>query len=133
MKNMEKYRILIIEDNPKNMKIMVDLMQVHGYETITAEDGMIGLETALKEKPDLILMDVQLPGIDGYEVTRRLKGKDATRDIPVIVVTSFAMKGEEARAKEVGAAGYISKPIDIHKLMDTVAEHLPRKDGSSDV
>ena len=133
MKNMEKYRIMIIEDNPKNMKIMVDLMQVHGYETITAEDGMIGLETALKEKPDLILMDVQLPGIDGYEVTRRLKGKDATRDIPVIVVTSFAMKGEEARAKEVGAAGYISKPIDIHKLMDTVAEHLPRKDGSSDV
>jgi len=125
---MEKYRIMIIEDNPKNMKIMVDLMQVHGYETITAEDGMSGLETALKEKPDLILMDVQLPGIDGYEVTRRLKGKDATRDIPVVVVTSFAMKGEEARAKEVGAAGYISKPIDIHKLMDTVAEHLPGKD-----
>jgi two-component system cell cycle response regulator DivK len=133
VESMKKYKILIIEDNPKNMKIMVDLMEVHGYEAATAEDGFTGLETALTEKPDLILMDVQLPGIDGYEVTRRLKGKDATRDIPVIVVTSFAMKGEEARAKEVGAAGYISKPIDIHKLMDAVAEQLNVKDGNSGV
>jgi two-component system, cell cycle response regulator DivK len=128
---MKKYKILIIEDNPKNMKIMVDLMEVHGYESITAENGVIGLETAKTYLPDLILMDVQLPKMDGYEVTSRLKGMNDTKEIPIIVVTSFAMRGEEKRAKEVGAAGYISKPIDIRKLMKTVAEHLPKNDEQS--
>ena len=126
---MVKANIMIVEDEAIVAKEIENSLQDMGYAvTSVVSSGKQAIEKAEQDCPDLILMDVQLPGIDGYEVTRRLKGKDATRDIPVIVVTSLAMKGEEARAKEVGAAGYISKPIDIHKLMDTVAEHLPGKD-----
>ncbi len=118
-------KILIVEDNPKNSKLMVDLLTVHGHETMVAEDGPVGLEMAEAEQPDLILMDVQLPGMDGYEVTKRLKAMESTKSIPIIIVTSFAMKGEERRAEEVGASAYIAKPIDIHHVIATVARFLP--------
>ena len=122
---MKTYRVLIVEDNPKNMKIMADLLRVHGYECLQARDGMEGLDTAIREKPDLILMDVQLPRLDGYAVTRSIRQNAGTRSIPVIVVTSFAMKNEEERAREAGCDEYISKPIDIRKFVETVKRFLP--------
>ena len=122
-----KQRILIIEDNPKNLKIMVDLLTYHGFGTLEAQDGESGIEMAIREKPDLILMDVQLPRIDGYEATKRFKSNEETKNIPVIIVTSFAMKNEEERAREVGCDEYVSKPIDIKKFVETVKKFLPGK------
>ena len=126
---MPDYTVLIVEDNPKNLKLMRDLMRVQGYQTLEAADGLIGLDMALQHRPDLILMDIQLPGIDGYEVTRRLKAQEETKHIPIIAVTSFAMKGEEDRAREAGCDAYVSKPIDIRKLVETVQRFLNAKDA----
>ena len=123
---MPDYTVLIVEDNPKNMKLMRDLMGVHGYRTLEASDGPAGLEAARQHRPNLVLMDIQLPQMDGYEVTRRLKAQDETKDIPIIAVTSFAMKGEEERAREAGCDAYVSKPIDIRKLVETVQGFLPK-------
>ena len=125
---MPDYTVLIVEDNPNNRMIMRDMMEVQGHRTLEAVDGPAGLDMALKHKPDLILMDVQLPGMDGYEVTRRLKAHDDTKAIPIIAVTSFAMKGEEDRAREAGCDAYLSKPIDIHKLVETVQKFLNAKE-----
>ena len=122
---MKSYTILIVEDNPTNRKILVDLLGVQGYATIVAEDGLAGVEMAISNKPDLILMDVQLPKMDGYEATRRIRAETSTKDIPIVIVTSFAMKGEEQTALAEGASAYVSKPIDIHKLMETVKKFLP--------
>jgi two-component system cell cycle response regulator DivK len=118
------YRVLIVEDNEKNMKVLRDLMQLQGYRTLEARDGISGLEVARSEHPDLILMDVQLPVMDGYEVTRRMKADETTRDIPVVAVTSFAMKGEEERARAAGCDAYLNKPINIHMLVTTVKKYL---------
>ena len=122
---MKQYKVLIVEDNPKNMKLMVDLMGIYGYESVTASDGLMGIEKAIKHRPDLILMDIQLPHMDGYTVIKKLKEIDETKNIPVIVVTSFAMKGEEIRAREMGAEDYLSKPINIHILKEKVNKLLP--------
>ena len=122
---MKDYTVLVVEDNAVNRKITVDLLQVHGYKSIVAEDGYAGLEMAQSRAPDLILMDVQLPSIDGYEITRRLKAEDATKHIPIVIITSFAMKGEEKLAIQAGASAYLSKPIDIHQLIETVKSYLP--------
>ncbi len=124
---MKQYKVLIVEDNPKNMKLMVDLIGIYGYEPITASDGLMGIESAKKHRPDLILMDIQLPHMDGYSVIENLKEISETKDIPIIVVTSFAMKGEEARALEMGAVDYLSKPINIHILKEKVNRQLPVK------
>ena len=126
---MSGYTVLIVEDNPNNRMIMRDMMEVQGHQTLEAVDGPAGLAMAVQHKPDLILMDVQLPGMDGYEVTRRLKAQDDTKGIPIIAVTSFAMKGEEDRAREAGCDAYLSKPIDIHKLVETVKRFLNAKDA----
>ena len=122
---MSSYTVLIVEDNPKNRKVFRDLLRIHGYKSIEAVDGEEGYKMAKERKPDLILMDVQLPGIDGYKVTRRLKSEDDTKDIPIVIVTSFAMEGEEKEAKEAGCNDYISKPINIHQFMETIKKHLP--------
>lgn len=126
------YTVLIVEDNEKNLKVIRDLMRLQGYRTLEARDGQAGLAMAQVQHPDLILMDVQLPLIDGYEVTRRLKTEEHTRHIPVIAVTSFAMKGEEERARTAGCDAYISKPINIHTLIDTVRQYLPGGESSHD-
>ncbi len=126
---MPDYTVLIVEDNPNNRMIMRDMMEVQGHRTLEAVDGPAGLDMAVKHRPDLILMDVQLPGMDGYEVTRRLKAHDDTKGIPIIAVTSFAMKGEEDRARQAGCDAYLSKPIDIHKLVETVKSFLNAKDA----
>lgn len=123
---MANFTVLIVEDNEKNRKLMRGLLGAHGYQTLEAVDGPIGIEMAQEHQPDLILMDIQLPTLDGYTVTRRLKADDGTQQIPVIAVTSFAMKGEEDRAREAGCDAYVSKPIDIHLLIETVKRFLPQ-------
>ena len=115
---MSSYTVLIVEDNPKNRKVFRDLLRIHGYKSIEAVDGEEGYKMAKERKPDLILMDVQLPGIDGYKVTRRLKSEVDTKDIPIIIVTSFAMEGEKNEAREAGCNDYISKPINIHQFVE---------------
>ena len=126
---MPDYTVLIVEDNEENMKVFRDLMQIHGHRTLEARDGPTGLEMAREHLPDLILMDIQLPVMDGYEVTQRLKADEATQGILIVAVTSYAMTGEEERAREAGCDAYISKPIDIRNLIETVKGLLQTKES----
>jgi two-component system cell cycle response regulator DivK len=122
-------RILIVEDTEDNRQIMRDLLTGAGFDLIEAHDGGAGVSMATEYKPDLILMDFQLPVLDGYEATRRIKANPATRDIPVIAVTSYALSGDEAKAIEVGCSGYIAKPFSPRKLLEKVREFLPEATG----
>ena len=116
--------ILIVEDEPKNLKLVRDLLQVSGYKTIEATDGKQGVALARARKPDLILMDIMMPVIDGLEATRILKADATTRNIPVVALTSHVMKGDKERILQAGCDGYITKPIDIQELLEKVAEYL---------
>jgi two-component system cell cycle response regulator DivK len=116
--------ILIVEDEPKNLTLLRDLLQVSGYKTIEATDGEQGVELAKSKKPDLILMDVQMPKMDGLEATRILKADATTSNIPVLALTSYAMKGDKERILEAGCDGYIAKPIDIKEFLKLVTEYL---------
>ena len=116
--------ILIIDDDPKNVVLVRDLLQVNGYSTNEATDGKEGVELAKANKPDLILMDIQMPEMDGLEATRILKTDAATRNIPIIALSSYAMMGDKERILEAGCDGYLSKPVDIKELLKTVAEYL---------
>ena len=116
--------ILIVEDNDLNMKLFNDLLQAHGYETLQTMDGRDVLKLAREHSPDLIIMDIQLPEISGLEVTKMLKADDELKDIPVIAVTAFAMKGDEEKILEGGCEGYIAKPISVPNFLDTVAKFL---------
>ena len=106
--NMPFYTVLIVEDNPKNRKVFKDLLNIHGYKSIEAVDGEEGYKMAKEHKPDLIILDVQLPGMDGYKVTRLLKSEVDTKDIPIIIVTYIAMESEENEARAAGCNDYIS-------------------------
>jgi two-component system cell cycle response regulator DivK len=108
---------------------MRDLLGGVGFDLVEAHDGEAGVIAASQHKPDLILMDFQLPVLDGYEATRRIKANPATRDIPVIAVTSYALSGDEAKAMEVGCSGYIAKPFSPRKLLAKVREFLPEVSG----
>jgi two-component system, cell cycle response regulator DivK len=110
-------RILVIEDQPDNRAILRDLLGVAGYEYIEASTGAAGVDTALRERPDLILMDIQLPGIDGYEATRRIKADPLCAGIPVIAVTSYALSGDEAKARAAGCDDYVTKPFSPRSLL----------------
>jgi two-component system, cell cycle response regulator DivK len=123
-------RILVIEDQEDNRQILRDLLTSADFEVIEAVDGEAGLAAAAAHKPDLILMDVQLPGIDGYEATRRLKGDAVLRDVPVIAVTAHALSGAEEEARAAGCDGYISKPISPRQLLAKVREYLSRLSGT---
>ena len=112
--------ILIVEDNELNMKLFRDLLEAHDFATLETRDGMEALEMARANKPDLILMDIQLPGVSGLEVTRQIKADDDIKSIPVVAVTAFAMKGDEGRIREGGCEAYIAKPIRIEQLISTV-------------
>ena len=112
--------ILIVEDNEFNMKLFRDLLEAHDFATLETRDGMEALEMARANKPDLILMDIQLPGVSGLEVTRQIKADDDIKSIPVVAVTAFAMKGDEDRIREGGCEAYIAKPIRIEQLISTV-------------
>jgi two-component system cell cycle response regulator DivK len=117
-------KVLIVEDNELNMKLFHDLLEAHGIGTVQARDGRNVLEIARTEKPDLILMDIQLPEISGLEVTRWLKDDDDLKSIPVIAVTAFAMKGDEQKIRDGGCEDYISKPISVMKFLETVQKYL---------
>jgi two-component system cell cycle response regulator DivK len=116
--------VLIVEDNELNMKLFHDLLDAHGYRTLQTRTGMEALKLARENRPDLILMDIQLPEVSGLEVTRWLKDDDHLRDIPVVAVTAFAMKGDEERIRQGGCEAYISKPISIAMFLDTVRRYL---------
>jgi two-component system, cell cycle response regulator DivK len=119
-------RILVIEDQPDNRQILRDLLTNADFEVIEAEDGEAGLAAAATHRPDLILMDIQLPGIDGYEATRRLKADTLLRAIPIIAVTSYALAGEADTARAAGCDAYIPKPYSPRQLLAKVREYLPQ-------
>jgi two-component system cell cycle response regulator DivK len=117
-------KVLIIEDNPTNMTLAIFLLQSAGHTVISATDAEAGLTLARGEHPDLILMDIQLPGMDGLQATGLLKGDAATRAIPVIALTALAMKGDEERIRAAGCDGYIAKPMRYQDFLSTVATQL---------
>jgi two-component system cell cycle response regulator DivK len=117
-------RILIVEDQEDNRVIMRDLLRTAGYELIEAVDGQEGVQLAQRERPDLILMDIQLPIIDGYEATRRIKAIAELKSTPVIAVTSHALSGDEAKARAAGCDGYVAKPFSPRELLAMVRSYL---------
>jgi len=121
-----KAKILLIEDNPQNRYLATFLLAQRGYEILAAENGRRGLELAASTLPDLILLDIQLPGMDGYEVARALKSNPLLREIPIIAVTSYAMVGDREKCLAAGAAGYIEKPIAPETFVADVERYLSR-------
>ena len=117
-------KVLIVEDNPANMRLAVFLLESAGHVVLSVVDAEAGLTLARDQQPDLILMDIQLPGMDGLEATRMLKQHEATRTIPVIALTALAMKGDEERIRAAGYDGYIAKPIRRQKFLATIAAQL---------
>src|SRR6202161_3396880 len=113
-------KVLIVEDNELNMKLFHDLLDAQGYETLQTREGLQALALAREHRPDLILMDIQLPEISGLEVTKWLKEDAELAGIPVVAVTAFAMKGDEERIREGGCEAYLSKPISVGKFIETV-------------
>jgi two-component system, cell cycle response regulator DivK len=118
-------RILIVEDQADNRAILRDLLSAAGYTLMEASTGEEGVEFAERERPDLILMDIQLPVIDGYEATRRIKSNAALKSIPIIAVTSYALSGDEAKARAAGCDAYVAKPFSPRQLLAKVRELLP--------
>ena len=116
--------VLIVEDNELNMKLFGDLLEAHGYLTLKTGNGIEAIEIARAKRPDLIIMDIQLPEVSGLDVTRWLKEDDDLKAIPVIAVTAFAMKGDEERIREGGCEAYLSKPISVAKFLETVRTYL---------
>src|SRR6185503_1366429 len=116
--------VLIVEDNPTNMKLSTFVLESADYTVITATDAEIGLTLARESHPDLILMDIQLPGMDGLEATALLKRDDATRAIPVVALTALAMKGDEERIRAAGCDGYIAKPLAYKDFLTVISSHL---------
>ncbi len=112
--------VLVVEDNPLNMKLFNGLLELGGYNVLQAKDGMEGWRMAREQRPDLILMDIQLPGVNGLEVTKWLKDDENLKSIPVIAVTAFAMKGDEEKIREGGCDAYIVKPISLSDFLETV-------------
>lgn len=121
---MSQKKILIVEDNELNMKLFHDLLEVHGYTTLQTKDGREALELAREHRPDLILMDIQLPEVSGLEVTKWIKADDDLKSIPVIAVTAFAMKGDEEKIRSGGCEAYIAKPISVNSFLDTIQKVL---------
>ena len=116
--------ILVVEDQEDNRRILRDLLSSRGYDIIEVTDGLAGVEAAKREQPDLILMDIQLPGIDGYEATRRIKDEPDLAGITIIAVTSYALSGDEQKALEAGCDDYVAKPFSPRKLLAKIEEHL---------
>jgi len=121
---MGKRTILLIEDNELNLKLVRSLLQLGNYNVLEAIDAETGIQLAREQQPDLILMDIQLPGMDGLRATQIIRKDPDFRDIPVVALTSYAMQGDEKKAKSVGCIGYIVKPIDTRSFLDSVAGYL---------
>jgi len=118
-------RVLVVEDNPRNLKLVRDVLTHYGFEVVEATSGEQGLSLAAQVAPDLVLMDLQLPGIDGAEALRRLREAESTRSVPVVAVTAFAMDDDRERALACGFDGYLEKPISVRALPEQLAAFLP--------
>src|SRR5947209_619687 len=118
-------RILVVEDQEDNLQILRDLLTSADFEIIEAKDGEAGVRAAVAERPDLILMDIQLPLLDGYEATRRIKADPALRAMPIIVVTSYALSGDEIKARAAGCDAYVTKPYSTRALLAKIREYVP--------
>src|SRR5215831_10138682 len=112
--------VMIVEDNELNMKLFHDLLEAHGYQTVATRNGIEALDLARRHRPDLILMDIQLPEVSGLDVTKWLKEDPELKSIPVVAVTAFAMKGDEERIREGGCEAYLSKPIQVAQFIETI-------------
>ena len=119
-------RILVVEDPPDNRQIIRDMLAPTDYEIIEAEDGEQALAAIAKQRPDLILMDIQLPIMDGYEATRRIKADPELKSIPVIAVTSYALSGDDGKAHAAGCDGYVTKPYSPRELLAKIRQYLPQ-------
>jgi len=116
--------ILIVEDNELNMKLFNDLLEAHGYATVQTRNGMEAIDLARLHRPDLILMDIQLPEVSGLQVTQWIKNDEELKHIPVIAITAFAMKGDEEKMRAGGCEAYLSKPISVVKFLETVKNYI---------
>jgi two-component system, cell cycle response regulator DivK len=123
-------KVLVVEDDKNNMRLIVKLLENEGYETIKAETGEKGVRLAVEEKPDLILMDIKLPGIDGVEATKQIRASEANGRILIIAVTSYAMAGDREKLMQVGINGYIEKPLDPYTVIKEI-EKICRKQAKS--
>lgn len=119
-------KVLIVEDNALNMRLFSDLLEASGYETLQCTDGGKAAALAVEEKPDLIIMDIQLPEVSGLDITRWLKDDERTASIPVLAVTAFAMRTDEILVREAGCEGYLSKPIQVRSFLKTVDDLMPK-------
>lgn len=124
---MNERKVLLIEDNSMNMELATDLLETAGFQVFKAERAEIGIAIALAEQPDIILMDIALPGMDGLEATRRLKQDARTAQIPIVAVTASAMRGDDNKARLAGCCGYIAKPIDTRRFAKTVASFIEKE------
>jgi two-component system, cell cycle response regulator DivK len=122
-------KILIVEDNTNNMYLISYILKKKGYQIIEADTGEKGVELAIKEKPDLILMDIQLPGIDGLETTKRIRASATNGKVPIIALTSYAMTGDREKALEAGCTGYIEKPINPDTILSEIEKYLKNKES----
>ena len=122
-------RILVVDDVEANVRLLEAKLTIEYYEVLTAQDGATALEIAAAERPDIILLDVMMPGMDGFETCRRLKADPVTRHIPVVAVTAFAMKGDEERIRQGGCEAYISKPISVVHFLEVVRKHLDQPEA----
>jgi two-component system cell cycle response regulator DivK len=118
-------RVLVVEDQEDNRQILRDLLGSAGYDLAEAENGELALAEVARQRPDLILMDIQLPVMDGYEATRRIKADPSLRTIPIIAVTSYALSGDEAKAREAGCDDFVPKPFSPRQLLAKIREYLP--------
>lgn len=116
--------VLIVEDNELNMKLFRDLLQAHGYETIESREGIEALRLARERKPNLILMDIQLPEVSGLEVAKWIKEDEELKSIPIVAVTAFAMKGDEEKIRQGGCEAYLAKPISLTNFLETVEKYI---------
>ena len=117
-------RILIVEDDQKNMYLISFLLKKNGYEVLEAWTGEEGVELAIKERPDMVIMDIQLPGIDGLEATKRIRESEANGEIPIVALTSYAMTGDREKALDAGCTGYLEKPIDPETFIGEIEKYL---------
>ncbi|MBD3609273.1 MAG: response regulator [Gammaproteobacteria bacterium] len=118
-------KVLVIEDTPDNMILISDILQLNGYQVIGAENGLLGFDMAKTEAPDFVLLDIQLPDIDGFEVLRKIRAEAITESLPVIAMTSFAMSDDRKKLLDAGCDGYIEKPIDPANVMTQIQQYLP--------
>lgn len=126
-----KKRILVVEDNELNMKLFRDLLETHNFEVIGTHDGILAFDLACESSPDLILMDIQLHGISGFDIIKRLKRDDSMKHVPIIAVTAFAMKDDEEKILQSGCEAYISKPISIGHFLETINGFLEKQEQAA--